>query len=64
MELLTIDNDYCSIDSKTLKRQPIHRAGFSFYKRGSLRSARQVPVTVFRSASFHSARFSTTEALL
>ena len=43
-EFVTINNDYCSISAKTLKREPIHRAGFSFYKRGSLRATRQVPV--------------------
>ena len=41
-EVVTINNDYCHIDAQTLKRKPIHRAGFFLYKRGSLRSTRQV----------------------
>ena len=41
-ELVTINNDYCQIDAQTLKRKLIHRAGFFLYKRGSLRSTRQV----------------------
>ncbi|UJR37933.1 hypothetical protein I4U23_030619 [Adineta vaga] len=40
-EVITINNDYCRIDSKTLKRKPFHRAGFFFYKRGSFRSTKQ-----------------------
>ncbi len=41
-EVVTINNDYCRIDTKTLKRKPFHRAGFFFYKRGSFRSTKQV----------------------
>lgn len=41
-EVLTTNNDYCVIDNKTLKRKPFYRAGFSFYKPGSLRSTKQV----------------------
>jgi hypothetical protein len=44
-EVITMNNDYCHIDAKTLKRKPIHRAGFFFYKRGSLRSTREVYLT-------------------
>ncbi|CAF1317350.1 unnamed protein product [Adineta ricciae] len=40
-EIVTINNDYCRIDSKTLKRKPFHRAGFFFYKRSSFRSTKQ-----------------------
>ncbi len=41
-EIVTMNNDYCHIDTKTLKRKPFHRAGFFFYKRGSFRSTKQV----------------------
>jgi len=41
-EIITTNNDYCRIDTKTLKRKPFHRAGFFFYKRGSFRSTKQV----------------------
>jgi len=40
-EVVNVNNDYCRIDTKTLKRKPFHRAGFFFYKRGSLRSTKQ-----------------------
>jgi paired amphipathic helix protein Sin3a len=40
-EIVTINNDYCRIDTKTLKRKPFHRAGFFFYRRGSMRSTKQ-----------------------
>ncbi|CAF0871113.1 unnamed protein product [Adineta steineri] len=40
-KIITINNDYCQIDTKTLKRKPFHRAGFFFYKRDSLRSTKQ-----------------------
>ncbi|CAF0731849.1 unnamed protein product [Rotaria sordida] len=40
-EIITINNDYCRIDTKTLKRRPFHRAGFFLYKPGSLRSTKQ-----------------------
>lgn len=41
-EVTTTNNDYCRIDSKTLKRKPCRRASFYFYKRNSKRSTRQV----------------------
>ncbi|CAF1206769.1 unnamed protein product [Adineta steineri] len=40
-EVTTTNNDYCRLDTKTLKRKPCHRAGFYFYKRNSLRSTKQ-----------------------
>ncbi|CAF4685393.1 unnamed protein product [Rotaria sp. Silwood1] len=40
-EVITINNDYCLIDAKTLKRRPFHRAGFFLYKPCSFRSTRQ-----------------------
>jgi hypothetical protein len=41
-EVITTNNDYCRLDTKTLKRKPCHRAGFYFYKRNSSRSTKQV----------------------
>ncbi|CAF4001433.1 unnamed protein product [Rotaria sp. Silwood2] len=40
-EIITLNKDYCHIDTKTLKRRPFHRAGFSLYKPCSLRSTKQ-----------------------
>ena len=52
-EVITINNDYCLIDSKTLKRKPFHRAGFFFYKRGAFRSAKQVNRTLANQNHLH-----------
>jgi hypothetical protein len=41
-EVKTINNDYCRLDTKTLKRKPCHRAGFYFYKQNSTHSTKQV----------------------
>jgi hypothetical protein len=41
-EVTTTNNDYCRLDTKTLKRKPCHRAGLYFYKRNSIRSTKQV----------------------
>lgn len=40
-KVITINNDYCRIDTKTLKRRPFHRAGFYFYKQSAFRSTKQ-----------------------
>ncbi|CAF1233447.1 unnamed protein product [Rotaria sordida] len=40
-EVTTTNNDYCRLDTKTLKRKPYHRADFYFYKRNSSRSTKQ-----------------------
>ena len=41
-EMTTTTNDYCHLDTKTLKRKPYHRANFHFYKRNSLYLTKQV----------------------
>ncbi|CAF0785384.1 unnamed protein product [Didymodactylos carnosus] len=35
------NNDYCIVERKNLKRTPYHKAGFTYYKRGALRAAKQ-----------------------
>ncbi|CAF5022871.1 unnamed protein product, partial [Rotaria socialis] len=40
-EVTTTNNDYCRLDTKTLKRKPYHRADFYFYKQNSSRSTKQ-----------------------
>ncbi|CAF2052224.1 unnamed protein product [Rotaria magnacalcarata] len=40
-EVTTTNNDYCHLDTKTLKRKPYHRADFYFYKQNSSRSTKQ-----------------------
>ncbi|CAF0839927.1 unnamed protein product [Didymodactylos carnosus] len=35
------NNDYCIVKQNSLKRTPYHKAGFTYYKRGALRTAKQ-----------------------
>jgi hypothetical protein len=52
IDVITTNNEYCRLDTKTLKRKPCHRAGFFFNKRGSLRSTKQVIRNIFNKNYF------------
>jgi len=41
VEVTNIDQDYCHLDTKTLRRKPYHRSAFYFNRRGAFRSTRQ-----------------------